>query len=133
VSPSKDLIALPADILVTAALPDLITMDDVGKIRAKIVVEGSNIPTTPDVEEELHKKGILVVPDFVANSGGVISSYVEYKGGDEKEMWKLIKSKIVRNTQIVLNLAKENRIKPRDAAMEIARKRVLEKCKTCRV
>ncbi len=131
VMPNKDILTLPVDILITAAVPDLILMSDVPNVKARLIVEGSNIPAKPEVEEALHKKGILVIPDFVASAGGVISSYVEYKGGDEKEMWKLIESKVKRNAQIVLRSAKDKKIKPRDAALEIAQRRVLAKCKTC--
>lgn len=119
-----NIISLPVDILIPAAIPHLIKEADVNKVRAKIIVEGSNIPMTEKVEEMLHKKGILVVPDFVANAGGVISSYVEYKGGSEREMFNLIEEKINKNTSIVLEHAKVKRISPRAAAMEIAVARV---------
>ncbi|HJX05629.1 MAG TPA: Glu/Leu/Phe/Val dehydrogenase, partial [Candidatus Nanoarchaeia archaeon] len=97
------------------------------KIRAKLVVEGSNIPMSAEVEEYLHKKGVLVVPDFVANAGGVISSYVEYKGGSVEEMFKLVEKKVVKNAAKVLRVAKKQGIKPRDAAMQIALERINER------
>ena len=128
---SPDIVALDADILVTAAVPDLIHDSNLGKVRARLIVEGSNIPMRPEHEEALHRKGTLVIPDFVANAGGVISSYVEWKGGTEKEMWKLVEEKITRNTGLVLERAKEKGITPREAGMEIAKERVLAKCKTC--
>jgi glutamate dehydrogenase (NAD(P)+) len=131
VLPNKEILGLPVDMLITAAVPDLIMMSDIDKIKTKLIVEGSNIPAKAEVEEALFKKGVTVIPDFVASAGGVISSYVEYRGGDESEMWKLIESKVKRNTQIMLQSAKEDNIKPRDAALEIAKKRVLEKCETC--
>ncbi len=121
---AKNIIGLDADVLVTAAIPDLIKKDDVEKIKAKLIVEGSNIPTTPEIEEVLHKKGILVIPDFVANSGGVISSYAEYKGKNPDQMFKLVEKKIRRNTELVLKRSGKNGTKPRDAAMEIAVERV---------
>ena len=102
-------------------------------IKAKIIVEGSNIPTTLEVEQLLHKKNILVIPDFVANAGGVISSYVEYIGKDKNYMFKLVEQKIKKNTELVLNIAKKKNICPREAAMEIAVARVRKKCKVCRV
>ncbi|HLD42341.1 MAG TPA: Glu/Leu/Phe/Val dehydrogenase, partial [archaeon] len=122
--PGKEILSLDVDILITAAIPDLIKKEDVEKIKAKLIVQGSNIPTTPETEEELHKKGILVVPDFVANAGGVISSYAEYKGKTKEEMFKLVEKKIRVNTEKVLKLSKQKGIKPRDAAMEIAVERV---------
>jgi len=121
------------DVLITAAIPDVIKVGDVDSIKAKLIVEGSNIPMTEQVEMLLHKKGILVVPDFVANAGGVISSYVEYIGGNEKKMFKMVEEKIKKNTEIVLNLAKKNKTYPRKAAMEIAQKRVFKKCDFCSI
>ncbi|MFQ5647919.1 MAG: Glu/Leu/Phe/Val dehydrogenase, partial [Candidatus Aenigmatarchaeota archaeon] len=128
-----DIAGLDVDILVTAAVPDLIHHANVEQVKAKLIVEGSNIPMKPEHEEILHKKGILVVPDFVANAGGVISSYVEYIGGTEAEMWKAVEEKIKANTKTVLARAKERGVKPRDAALEIAQERVLAKCTICRV
>ncbi|MEK6904118.1 MAG: Glu/Leu/Phe/Val dehydrogenase [Nanoarchaeota archaeon] len=133
VFPGHDILKVKADVLVTAAVPDLIGAGDVDNIKAKVVVEGSNIPTTPDVEDLMHKKGILVVPDFVANAGGVISSYVEYIGGNEKRMFRMVEEKIKRNTKVVLDNAEKKNIKPRDAALKIAEERVLKKCKICRI
>ena len=133
VLPSHDIVGMDVDILITAAVPDLITVADVGKVRAKMIVEGSNIPMTADVEKMLHEKGILVVPDFVANAGGVISSYAEYRGKNPDEMFTLVKKKIQKNTHVVLKYAEEKNWMPRDAAMEIARDRVLKKCTTCKL
>ncbi len=124
--PVKEIIGIDADILITAAIPDLIKKEDLEKIKAKLIVQGSNIPMLPETEEELHKKGVLVIPDFVANAGGVISSYVEYRGGNPEQMFKIVEKKIRINTEKVLKRAKQNGIKPRDAAMEIAKEIVLE-------
>ncbi|HHE36275.1 MAG TPA: Glu/Leu/Phe/Val dehydrogenase [Candidatus Woesearchaeota archaeon] len=120
----KRIIEVDADILVTAAIPDLVTEDNKNLVKARIIVEGSNIPMTPGVEEYLHKKGVLVVPDFVANAGGVISSYVEYIGGTPKDMFRMVEEKIVKNTSEVLEKAKQAGVKPRDAAMNIAVERI---------
>ena len=130
--PNKSILTVTADILVTAAVPDLILEEDVHNIAARVIIEGSNIPTTPKIEQMLFERGILVVPDFVANAGGVISSYVEYIGGNADKAFKMIKQKIVANTTLVLKEAKKKKISPRDAAMMIAKKRVLAKCKWCK-
>jgi len=121
---NEQLFELPIDILIPAALSDVITRENVDKIKARIIVEAANIPTTPEIEEILHQKGILVVPDFVVNAGGVISSYAEYRGYHPEKMFKLVERKIKKNTKIVLERAREKNIKPRDAAMEIAKERV---------
>ncbi|MBL7160884.1 MAG: Glu/Leu/Phe/Val dehydrogenase [Candidatus Aenigmarchaeota archaeon] len=133
VLPSNEIVEVKVDVLVTAAVPDLIKPSNVDKIKARLVVEGSNIPATPDMEEALHSKGILVIPDFVANAGGVISSYAEYMGKNPDGMFKLVKDKIRKNTDIVLKHSEDRKLTPRAAALEIARDRVLRKCKTCRV
>jgi glutamate dehydrogenase (NAD(P)+) len=125
----SEIIGVKADILITAAIPDLIKTNNVGKVKAKIIVEGSNIPMSEKVEELLHKKGVLVIPDFVANAGGVISSYVEYIGGSQKKMFSMVENKIKANTRIVLNRAKKKRTYPRKAALAIAEERLLAKCK----
>ena len=125
---SKDIISIEADVLITAAIPDLVSKNDVSKIKAKIVVEGSNIPMSHESEELLAKKGILVVPDFVANAGGVISSYCEYKGLSEKDMFKMVEEKITKNTELVLKGMKNNCA--RCAAMDIAKKRIKNKLTT---
>jgi glutamate dehydrogenase (NAD(P)+) len=126
VLPPKDIIGLAVDILVTAAVPDLIADGDAGKVRAKVIVEGSNIPMSGKAEEELHKRGILVVPDFVANAGGVISSYVEYIGGSKERMFRMVEDVVTANTKEVLERAKKHGISPRQAAMKMAEERVLK-------
>jgi glutamate dehydrogenase/leucine dehydrogenase len=72
----------------------------------------------------LHEKGILIVPDFVANAGGVISSWVEYEGGKAEEVFPIIKEKITKNTTLVLDKAKKLNITPRAAAMQLAMERL---------
>jgi len=129
----RNIIQSPVDILITAAIPDVIKPGDVNSVKAKLIVEGSNIPMTEEVETLLHKKGVLIIPDFVANSGGVISSYVEYINGSVKKMFQMVEEKIKKNTDIVLKHAQKKNIIPREAAMAIAKKRVLEHCETCKI
>lgn len=121
---NEELFLLDVDIIIPAALPDVINKENVDKIKAKLIVEGANIPATPDIERVLHEKGVLVVPDFVANAGGVISSYAEYKGMNPQHMFDLVKKKITVNTRKVLKYAKKHKMVPRDAAMELAIKRI---------
>ena len=133
VMPGHELKKVDADVLITAAVPDFINAGDVDEMKFKIIDEGSNIPMIHEVEELFHKKGVLVVPDFVANAGGVISSYVEYIGGTEDEMWKMVEEKITKNTENVLTIAEKKNCSPRECGMEIARERVLKECKICKV
>lgn len=124
VLPNSQVFELPVDVLVPAALPDVITRGNVARVRAKIIVEGANIPTTPGTEEILYKTGTLVIPDFLANAGGVISSYAEYRGKNPSDMFALVKKKIEKNTKLVLKRAEELKVKPRDAALSIAQERI---------
>jgi len=112
------LLELPVDVLIPAALPDVINKSNMNRIKAKIIVEAANIPIPIDVEEKLSKR-ILIVPDFVANAGGVISSYAEFIGKDTKYMEKLVRNKLIKNTRHVLETAWKRKISPRKAATEI--------------
>ena len=129
----EQIIQAQVDVLVTAAIPDVIKIGDVDKVKAKLIIQGSNIPMKEEVEEMFYKKNVLVVPDFVANAGGVISSYVEYINGSKQKMFKLVEEKITKNTELVLKNSQKMKIKPRDAALEIAKARVREKCTICRI
>jgi glutamate dehydrogenase/leucine dehydrogenase len=124
---NKKIFELPVDILIPAALPDVINSSNVNNVKANVLVSAANIPMTPEMEAILHTRGILVVPDFVANAGGLISSYCEYKGYDENKMFALVEKKIKKNTRIVLRKAKKEKIMPRDAGLEIAKERILKK------
>jgi glutamate dehydrogenase (NAD(P)+) len=75
---NEELLELPVDILVPAALEGCITRSNASRIKAKIVAEAANGPTTPDADDVLHKKGIVVIPDILANAGGVTVSYFEW-------------------------------------------------------
>ena len=69
---------LDVDVCIPAALENQITMDNAPKIKAKLVVEGANGPTTPEAHQHLHQRGVLVIPDILANAGGVTASYFEW-------------------------------------------------------
>jgi len=125
----EDIIEIDADVLITAAIPDIVTHSNVNKVKAKLIVQGSNIPMTTDIEETLHNKGILVIPDFVANAGGVISSYVEYINGTPEEMFKMVEEKITKNTDLVLKKSEKDKVYPRAAALNIAQDRVKKQMK----
>ncbi len=123
---NKDLFELPVDILIPAALPDVITKDNVERVKAKLVVEAANLPVSPEMEKILAQRGVMVVPDILANAGGVISSYTEYRGYNPKRMLELVQRKIRRNTVAVLETALNKDVEPRDAAINIAKERILK-------
>lgn len=118
------LFELPVDILIPAATFDAITEKNYKKVKAKIVSEAANAPVPYEIEEKLRKMGVLVVPDIIANAGGVISSYAEHRGYNPKDMFCMVRNKIVKNTKIILENSQKNSTSPRKAAMKIAKKRV---------
>jgi len=115
------------DILIPASVTDVINDDNKKDIDTRLIVEGANIPMKEDVEQEMYDRGIMIVPDIVANSGGVISSYAEYKGYTVKKMFQLIDEKVSYSTKEVLRLSREKNRLPRKIALEIARERILGK------
>jgi len=129
----KDIIRLDVDMLIPAAVPDLILASDVDSVKAKIIVEGSNIPMTPQVEKLLYQRNIIVVPDFVANAGGVIASYAELKKFSAQKAFNMIKDTVTKNTKGVLQKSKTGKKYPRKVAKRIARDRVLKKCAFCSI
>ncbi len=116
------LFEIPADILVPGARPDVIHAGNVANIKAKMVAEAANLPAKYEIEQALMKRGVVVLPDFVANAGGVISSYCETMGWDPETMFKVVEGKVKSNTRVMLERANDN--DTRKAAMEIARERV---------
>jgi glutamate dehydrogenase (NAD(P)+) len=112
-------------VLIPAAQANVINEENKDNVKASLIVCGANIAFTEKIEQEFHEKGILVIPDFVANAGGVISSYIEHKGGSEENMWNMIEEKVVANTRLVLDRAKQESISPRKAGYAIARERIL--------
>jgi len=125
----SELFELPVDMLITAAMPDVITEENAPRIRAKVISEGSNIPSTAGAEAILHQRGVLLVPDIVASAGGVISSYGELKGISIEEALALVEQKVRNSTRTVLERSASSGSMPRDAAMSIARERVLDAMK----
>lgn len=127
---NEELLELDVDILVPAALERQITMQNVDRIRAKAIVEGANGPTTVEAEHELTKRGVVVIPDILANSGGVVVSYFEWVQSiqsffwDEDEVNSNLKNVMTKAFKAVWDLAQKENITMRDAAMMIAVNRV---------
>lgn len=123
--PREAIFGASCDIFIPAARPDAIHRDNVDKISAKLVLEGANIPVTLEAEEHLHERGVLCVPDFIANAGGVICAAVEYQGGGQKLAFDTIEEKLRANSERVLGESRNRKITPRQAAYDMARRRVL--------
>jgi len=129
---NEQLLEINADFLVLAALENQVTKENAGSIKAKYILELANGPVTSDADEILHNKGIVVIPDVLANSGGVIGSYFEWvqnkTGGIfeedylEKRLEKIMKSSFKK----VCDLQQEKKVDMRTAAYMLAIKRILE-------
>ena len=118
------LLDISCDIFVPAARPDVIRADNVQRVTAGLILSGANIAVTFEAECALHDRGVLVVPDFIANAGGVICAAVEYQGGTETQAFAVIEEKIRANTTSVLADAAEKGEPPRLAAQAMAEQRV---------
>ena len=119
-----DVIDVESDIWIPAARPDVVNEDNVHRLNTKLVVEGANIPLTHGAEKILHDKGILCIPDFIANAGGVICAAMEYQGASQAAALQSIEEKLRRNTEQVLETVKQKHVLPREASMEMAVERV---------
>lgn len=117
-------IDIACDIWIPAARPDVITAENVARLKTKLVPEGANIPCTAEAERMLHDRQVLVVPDFIANAGGVICGAVEYHGGTLATAFQMIEEHIRTNTARILTQAAQTHSLPRQAAVELAEQRV---------
>ncbi|HST25810.1 MAG TPA: Glu/Leu/Phe/Val dehydrogenase [Gaiellaceae bacterium] len=85
---NEELILVDCDVLAPCALEQVITADNAAKVKAKIIVEGANGPTTPAADDILEEMGVLILPDVLANAGGVVVSYFEWVQGLQEYFWK---------------------------------------------
>jgi glutamate dehydrogenase (NAD(P)+) len=120
------LVGVECDIWLPAARPDVLTTENVGQMQAKLVLQGANIPATEAAERWMHAHGILSIPDFIANAGGVICAAVEYRDGTQSQAFATIAEKIRANTAEMLSHMKQQQVLPREAAVQMARRRVEE-------
>lgn len=129
---NEELLELPVDILVPAALEGQITRENAPRVRARIVAEAANGPTTPRADDILYDNGVFLVPDILANGGGVTVSYFEWVQNTQKLFWneadinQKLDSIMVRSFDEVLSVARKERVHMRTAAYILAVARVAE-------
>ena len=129
---NEELLALPVDILVPAALENVINEENMKNIKAKIIVEMANGPVTEEAYEHLTKKGVIIVPDVLANAGGVTVSYLEWvqnKAGyywSEEEVNEKLKVIMKRAFEVIWKKSVEKKIPLKQAAFEVAIERIVE-------
>ena len=129
---NQELLSLPVTVLVPAAMENQINADNGDDIRAKVIVEGANGPTTAEADEILNQKGIVLIPDILANAGGVIASYFEWVQDMQYLFWteEEVNSKLAQYIETAFNavydIAEEKGVSLRTGAYLIAIKRVVE-------
>jgi glutamate dehydrogenase/leucine dehydrogenase len=116
--------------LIPAALEAQITQENADRVKARVIAEGANGPTTPEADEILYKKGVHIIPDILANAGGVTVSYLEWVQNrmgyywDEETVNRDLERIMVKAFHDVMSTAKEYRVKMRTAAFIVAIERV---------
>jgi glutamate dehydrogenase/leucine dehydrogenase len=129
---NEELLEIDCDVLVPAALESVITRENSDRVRAKIIAEGANGPTTPDADAMLADRGILVVPDILANAGGVTVSYFEWVQNLQNLLWseEEIHNRLVqiltRSFSEVLSVSEKEKVDMRTAALMLGIGRVAE-------
>jgi glutamate dehydrogenase (NAD(P)+) len=129
---NSELLTIPCDVLVPAALGNVITASNANRLDCKIIVEGANGPTSPEADQLLHDRGILVVPDILANAGGVTVSYFEWVQGlmhlfwTEEEVNKRLETIMGRACDQVFEMTKKSGMRPRMSALRIGIGRLAE-------
>ncbi|HEY3247470.1 MAG TPA: Glu/Leu/Phe/Val dehydrogenase [bacterium] len=129
---NAQLLEVPCDFLVPAAIEGQITRDNAARIKARLIVEGANGPTTPEADEILEERGVFIVPDILANAGGVVVSYFEWVQDLQSLFWseaeinERLERIIVRSFHSVVELAREREVDLRTAALIFAVRRVAD-------
>ncbi|OGE27326.1 hypothetical protein A2867_00430 [Candidatus Daviesbacteria bacterium RIFCSPHIGHO2_01_FULL_40_11] len=130
---NEQLLELPVDILIPAALENVVTNKNASKIKAKIIFEMANGPVSAEADEILNKKGILVVPDVLCNGGGVIVSYFEWLQNVKGERWSLekvnkdLKNKMEHSFEEIWKIYQDRKVDLRTAAYILALQRLSQK------
>jgi glutamate dehydrogenase (NAD(P)+) len=133
---NAELLEVECDVLVPAALEKVLTAENAGRVNAKLIVEGANGPTTPQADHILQRKGTIVVPDIIANAGGVIVSYFEWVQDRQGYFWKesevnqRLEEHLLANFRVVREVALARNIPYRTAAYMVAIDRVTKSIKT---
>jgi len=122
----QEIYGLPVDVLIPGARPHLINKSNVDGITAKVISSIANVPITDEAEEALFKKGVLSVPDFISNAGGVILGVVDVLGGKSEDVFKVVNNYIGPISKRILEEARQKNINPRALAISKTTAKVLD-------
>jgi glutamate dehydrogenase (NAD(P)+) len=132
---NQAMLEVPCDVLVPAALEKVLTVDNAARIKTKLIVEGANGPTTPEADRIFAHNGIVVIPDIVANAGGVTVSYFEWVQDRQGYFWResevneRLRDQLIENFDVLRGIAQERGITYRTAAYMLAIDRVVKTLK----
>lgn len=121
---SEDLLKIESDIFVPAARPDVFTESNQDWLKTRLVLEGANIPITHEAAKWMHKRGITIVPDVIANSGGVICAATEYQHLNEANAFDRVEDTVSDNTAEMLRRVADEAIAPHDIAQKMAQEMI---------
>ncbi|MEK9629465.1 MAG: Glu/Leu/Phe/Val dehydrogenase [Nitrospinota bacterium] len=121
---NEKMLEIESDIFIPAARPDVFTEDNQHLLYTHLVLEGANIPITHAAAKKMCERGVMIIPDVIANAGGVICAATEYQKMTESQAFERVKETIGRNTQEVLELIQEEKLFPHDAALQMAKERL---------
>jgi glutamate dehydrogenase (NAD(P)+) len=133
---NADLIAMPCDVLIPAAMENQLNRSNAASVRARMVAEGANGPTTPDADHIMNEKGIIVIPDILCNAGGVVVSYFEWVQDMQQLFWEeddvnhRLERIMVRSFRDVYETSRQMNIDLRTAALVLGIGRVADATKT---
>ncbi len=129
---NRELLGLDVDLLIPASIGGVITKENAGDVKAKIIIEGANVPITREADEILAKKGVTIVPDMLANAGGVVASYDEWRKGKSgtrtkrEETYTTVKETLLDVFKEVLDYSSKEKISLRKATLAMAAIRLLD-------
>jgi glutamate dehydrogenase (NAD(P)+)/glutamate dehydrogenase (NADP+) len=123
---NEELLKIESDIFIPAARPDVFTEANQNQLKTLLVLEGANIPITHPAAKSMYKRGIMIVPDVIANSGGVIAAATEYQHLSESNAFDRVKSTIQNNTKELFKRMLKEGIPPHEVAHNMAKERIAQ-------
>ena len=123
---NEKFLQIESDIFIPAARPDVFTEANQHLLNTRLVLEGANIPITHEAAKQMYERGVMIIPDVIANAGGVICAATEYQKMTESLAFERIKGTITDNTKEVLRRTQEEKIPPHEAALRMAKERLIQ-------